>query len=539
MQEEMDLVRLLASRSGELLPLFFLLMWRRSNGAGPTHELRGIRIPDTVVLHHSRPIHWFFTSKDGCIRVKSKRNLTTELILEHMSKKSKRQSVSGAATQFVAHSETESDGVHISFQSIAELPSFVSGNNSGGLLQQYVDPKQDRGELCNSEIVSNWTPSVMYLERRVNEKPLKPSTHGYSAAASSSLASPAPAGGAAMTDEEKRKQDLTDRCTASETGRFVRTQAVVSARTLRVIEEVSCNIAEHLNIVFNVQVTNLTLHIKIDKNDDPVVLRCSALRCIDPITRAPGGLALELRSVASAMNTTSTNSPSRRAQDPELMSRSSKGETSTIVTPHASTGNMLGARNTCVLCGEHQKSAADADEYRPPLALCHVARRHLLLPLSVMDYFHHQEAAAHETSTTSSTGKSRRETVFNGAKVDAAWTEAMGVPAHVKLINAGDIRAQDYKLLRHDKRWLDERLPLCQHCADSVHAVTSALHVDGDGNIRRPTRWMGPAPTAQSNTAHREATARSPSPRKQERVKLPPIAKTPTSTRPKAAQQHR
>jgi hypothetical protein len=54
----------------DLLQLFFHLLWLKQ-GNGRQHVLVGVNIPDTVIVNHSRAIHWYFTAKDGTIKMKS------------------------------------------------------------------------------------------------------------------------------------------------------------------------------------------------------------------------------------------------------------------------------------------------------------------------------------------------------------------------------------------------------------------------------------------------------------------------------------
>eukprot|EP00672_Neobodo_designis_P026700 CAMPEP_0174852090 /NCGR_PEP_ID=MMETSP1114-20130205/25183_1 /TAXON_ID=312471 /ORGANISM="Neobodo designis, Strain CCAP 1951/1" /LENGTH=578 /DNA_ID=CAMNT_0016086667 /DNA_START=156 /DNA_END=1888 /DNA_ORIENTATION=+ len=548
--EDIDLVRALASSSVDLLPFFFTLLWKRTNGTGTSHELRDIVIPDTVVLHRSRPIHWFFTSKEGFIRMKARRNLTTEVLLEHLAAP-KRRSISGCATQFVRHEETCSDGVVVSHQLAEDLPTFVSTNAYAGLLQQYVDPKGERGSLRNFEIVSNWTPNVVYMERRSNDAKLTLSAHDHYVIERQRQQAAMAAGGSGTglaMDESAAKRaaqrELDERCTAAETGRHVKTAAVVSHHTLQAIERTSTAIAEHIGLVFGVQVTNLTLHTKVDKNDRVVVLRCSALRCVDLRTRNAGGMALELRSIAAA----APGAVNRRGGRQSATSADGDDASASMFSDDAATSvslangsvrgerSMARKRRVCVLCTEGEVTAGDS-EGRAPLGICRVARRHVLFPLSVMEFYSRHAQQQHEQQDATSTkSKAGENPVFTGDEEAARWTEADGVPAHVRLI-APELRPSDYAALRNDGKWLGEKINVCQSCADSIFAITTAIHVDESGQIRLPRKAAANLHTphaaatgseAASVAEPNSASAPAPAPSRQE----PDAQATPKKQRP-------
>ena len=77
---EEDLANLLSPHEN-LLQVFFHLLWQKGNGVSSSssgnngavsHVLKGVNIPPTITLNHSRPLNWYFTAKDGTIKMKNR-----------------------------------------------------------------------------------------------------------------------------------------------------------------------------------------------------------------------------------------------------------------------------------------------------------------------------------------------------------------------------------------------------------------------------------------------------------------------------------
>ena len=75
--------------------------------------------------------------------------------------------------------------------------------------------------MRNTEVVSNWTPNVFYVERRLNDARLA-----------------------------SDKVGLGDRCSVAETGQHVKTAPLVSHHTLHALEAVHKHVAGHIEAVF-------------------------------------------------------------------------------------------------------------------------------------------------------------------------------------------------------------------------------------------------------------------------------------------------
>jgi hypothetical protein len=270
--DSFDLFDVLSSGNTDLLSFFYQLLWRKGSshhrvnaagsgggggGSGPGSARGerepdgGFHLPDTVILHHSRVLAWYFTSVDGTVKKKSRKSLSTELLLTSMLKKGK--SISGCICSLTQPSATAEDGYTQQFATEKTLPALVS-EDSTGILQLFIDPKQDRGVHPSTQIiVAQWTPNVFFLERRINSCRL-----------------------------DNEKLPLADRCTTADTSHFVRIAPLVSTRTTKVLEEQCEYIAKHIEAAFHYKVVNLILHFVCDDNNVPWVLRCTSLRIVHP-----------------------------------------------------------------------------------------------------------------------------------------------------------------------------------------------------------------------------------------------------------------
>lgn len=497
--------------SPELLTLFFLALWKRSNGVSRPAPSIAARIPDSVILHHSRPILWFFTARDGSLKIRSKKHMTTEAIITTMAKHAK--SVSGCTTQFVTHCETSPDGVDISFQTATELPVFVSANSRPGLLQQYIDPKEERGLLCNTEIVPTWTPNVFYVERRIN---------------ASRLSDP--------------HVPLSERCSASETCRYVSTVPLVSTHTIKCLESLCQEVAMHIDSVFRCRVSSITLHVKVNAADEAVIQRCSSLRLVSG--GAEGGICRSVTcslvsGTGSHVAATSpqknpvkhgtTRSPSPRRQVGSAMETTDEGASS-----QAPKSRPLEDECACRLC---LRTVPDKRE------LLSVPQRHVLLPLSLLTAGEVAEPPFRSKSVQSRTSASPPRPVSQTPSPSpsssknappVAEADLPIPPAHVRMLHP-TLTWEAYERVRDTEEFDGQLVSLCQRCSDALTNAIARMRVDSYGaailpRFAKATKRVAPPVTA-AGTPPRSDVASPPkaetaSPAKPAAAPLPPINNT-------------
>jgi hypothetical protein len=85
--------RIITSEShGQLLPLFFEMLWRKQGRDAKTgkpieHILdpNTVRVADAIVIQRGRPIQWSFSSlrEQGVLLATQRKNVTAEAIVEH------------------------------------------------------------------------------------------------------------------------------------------------------------------------------------------------------------------------------------------------------------------------------------------------------------------------------------------------------------------------------------------------------------------------------------------------------------------------
>jgi hypothetical protein len=316
----------------DIFAVFFELLWEKTH-----HTLAGVRIPDTIMLNHSRAIHWYFTAKDGTVKMRSKKKLSGTIVHEHFSKV--KASASGASTWLAERGGTSATGVDMEAIAHADLPLVLADGRTTGLMQTFVDPKREDVKSTHHNIISvNWTPNVLYLEKRQNTNEL---------------------GDARVA--------LHDRTTLAETSPFVRVVPLVSTHTTATLERLSLTVVKHIEANHRgCKVTNLVLHVKIDEQHVPWVLFCTALRVmhVDAEKNAISATLAAKPTVPAApadRRAPSTLSPHRAASDAGSMRGSTVAD-----------GDVA-----CDLCGTTQ----------PRRECTVVALRHVLFPLSVVSFF--------------------------------------------------------------------------------------------------------------------------------------------------------
>lgn len=339
-----DLFNTLGARE-DLLHVFLQLLWQKHppSRRGAPHVLQNVRIPDSILLNHSRAIHWYFTAKDGTIKMKSKKRLTARNIIEHLHKQ--KPSVSGASSWLISRATNGVDDlVEMTAAAAKDCHSLLADGTTTGVLQNFIDTKSDSPTTAHNSIISaNWTPNVLYIEKRVNTLDMKNAKH----------------------------QSLDDRTTLSEASRFVRVAPLVSTHTTGVLERLCQAIAVHIETIHGVTVTNLVLNVKMDEENQPWVLYCSSIRVmhLSP-SGAPSSVAL------SVVGSNKTASPMQRSRSalagPMRPSRGRSSSRTSTATPASET-----QPTACSIC-----HSGVAREERSLLA-----RRHVLFPLSIVQFF--------------------------------------------------------------------------------------------------------------------------------------------------------
>eukprot|EP00659_Diplonema_papillatum_P007051 gene7051-10876_t len=169
--ESDDVIDELAHGEG-VLATFFLMLWCRGTGKR-AHQLCGVHIPDTIVYLYSKPLHWFFSSKTGDIRRKSRSRLNSKHIEEQFTKHGK--SLSGVKACYLTPAAAAGPGavVKATYTFGKDLRKFLQEDKPNGVLQLFFDPKpevsHDGACVRNSVVQANWSPGCFFIEKRVNK----------------------------------------------------------------------------------------------------------------------------------------------------------------------------------------------------------------------------------------------------------------------------------------------------------------------------------------------------------------------------------
>ena len=318
-------IRQLMSPQENILQVFFHLLWQKTGPNRTAHTLRNIRIPPTVSLNHSRPLSWYFTAKDGTIKMKGRKKMSSLNVVTELAEK--RVSKTGcpiAATLFTADPKAE-DGVVCSQVGYKGFSQRLTEDAPSGTLQGFIEPKGTASVVQNHMIVINWTPNVMYVEKRTNRLNLLDTT--------------------GVT-----KYSLNERATLDEASLNVSTAPLVSTRITSELERICKDIAQHIHEIHGTKVTSMVLHMKLDQMDSPWLLYCSTLRVMLPNSKEELSLTL-LPSRAPQM-------PRSRASS--LTTTPSRGDT---------------REKTCALC------------MRQNGGMTALPQKHILFPLSIVSFF--------------------------------------------------------------------------------------------------------------------------------------------------------
>ncbi|CAK4776756.1 unnamed protein product [Aphanomyces euteiches] len=145
--------------------LFYYLWCKDEFGGGPS-----LLIPDTVVYKFTQPAYWYFTSKSGKVKKKSKTSLTNVMIEKEFCRKA-------CGVDIVAYYiYMLNDVPTIEYFTVDGLKDFLYSRQKihNGILQRFIVPKGS----ANSMIRAIWTPKMCLLERKTNIRRLHDLRYG-------------------------------------------------------------------------------------------------------------------------------------------------------------------------------------------------------------------------------------------------------------------------------------------------------------------------------------------------------------------------
>jgi hypothetical protein len=428
---------MLVSLRENLLHTFFYLLWAKARGRDRAET---IRIPETVVLSHARVIDWFFTSKDGQIKKKSRQKLNSQLVMDQFANRAHKNK-SDAFSVLIQRDPELEEGASATHLNAEGTRRFLTEGAASGTLQHFIEPKSESNVIHNLEIVCSWTPNVFYVERRQNINPLT-----------------------------KDKIELTDRTTLQETSKFVKVSPLVCGRATAALEGVCQLVAQHVESVYSVRVTGLSVHCKIDQNDDIWVLYASSFKA-QTLSSPPKLLSVTLAaSKPSRTNANTSINGNSSAASCTSPARSITGRSSSVPSSVAT------AVETCTVCKREARSGS----------MTSVPKRHVIFPLALISFFASMPPGSRFSDETLAGGDVRL------------------VPEFVKIIHPRISLAQ-YNAERRTEEWQSELVPLCNHCASGLHTVISELKVGKRGEIvvpgDSPQKPLQPVAVASSASA--------------------------------------
>jgi hypothetical protein len=225
-----------------LLDSFFYYLWIKN----PDMKLDEFRIPDTVIYRYSQPRAWYFTSRQGLIKRKSKEKLTAQNIEAEFAKNI---SDSGIVATYTCINSINGPKV-IEYFGLPELRHFLNAHSKmeDGILQKFIDPKGNK----NFVIQTVWSPSVLICEMRENLK-----------------------------DLYELKYDMYERAVTYEGEEFHTRMVPMKGKGLKKhLKRVIDKIVEHIGRVSSgsIRITRLVLQFKLDFNENLWLLRAASIR---------------------------------------------------------------------------------------------------------------------------------------------------------------------------------------------------------------------------------------------------------------------
>ena len=153
---------------GVIENLFHYLWLKDEFDKGPK-----LNVPDTIIYKYRQPSAWYFTSKDGTIKKKTKFNLTNVRIEEAFTRNVHGSDICG---YYLSLPENRDEQYTIEYFDADALHHFLYHREkvNNGLIQRFIEPKGTR----NTMIRAIWSPKVCMLERRMNVHRLQDKRYG-------------------------------------------------------------------------------------------------------------------------------------------------------------------------------------------------------------------------------------------------------------------------------------------------------------------------------------------------------------------------
>lgn len=320
------LSRLPLEGDGVIKNLYHFLWTRDELDCGPK-----VNIPDTVIYEFRQPATWYFTSKSGHIKKKSRYNLSNIRIEETFT----RNALSSDIVASYLSTNAESGKTTIEYFDRSTLRDFLYNRDKvdNGILQKFVEPKGTR----NVMIRGIWSPKLLLLERRENLKYLSDA-----------------------------KFSLYERAVTYEgPDHYSRAAPVRGSHLPLAIQTVCEDIVNHVAEVSfrKFGISRMAANFKVDGNDRVWFLWCSSLRLAQTLpAKTPDGSVANLAGVTSQPSSFMSSSfgmPPRQNIIP-----SSKGPVSLL--PHCEVPPVVQQAFSTNKASRAAGSHLPLDEIRPP-----------------------------------------------------------------------------------------------------------------------------------------------------------------------------
>eukprot|EP00515_Schizochytrium_aggregatum_P014615 CAMPEP_0202089550 /NCGR_PEP_ID=MMETSP0964-20121228/41396_1 /ASSEMBLY_ACC=CAM_ASM_000500 /TAXON_ID=4773 /ORGANISM="Schizochytrium aggregatum, Strain ATCC28209" /LENGTH=909 /DNA_ID=CAMNT_0048657643 /DNA_START=1 /DNA_END=2730 /DNA_ORIENTATION=- len=217
-----------------------------------------INIPDTIIYKFRSPAYWYFTSKSGQIKRKSRYNLANIRIEEAFTRKV----VGSDVVAYYLSTNAETGVTTIEYFDRASFRDFLYNREKvdNGILQKFVEPRGTH----NVMIRGVWSPKILLLERRENLRSLSDT-----------------------------KYSLYERAVTYDGAEHFSRAAPVRGSILPIsVQEVCKSVVTHVSEVSfrKCNISRMALNFKVDGEDRIWLLWCTSLRLERTVAvRSPAG----------------------------------------------------------------------------------------------------------------------------------------------------------------------------------------------------------------------------------------------------------
>eukprot|EP01065_Artemidia_motanka_P026204 TRINITY_DN31123_c0_g1_i1.p1 TRINITY_DN31123_c0_g1~~TRINITY_DN31123_c0_g1_i1.p1 ORF type:complete len:525 (+),score=97.72 TRINITY_DN31123_c0_g1_i1:44-1618(+) len=215
----------------------------------------------------------------------------------------------------------------------------------------------------------------------------------------------------------------------------------VSTALRDILFDACSRVAEHIEILFSYRVAHLVICFKVDSNDTPWLQWCSSLR-ISQWDNPHKSLTTTLTPAIETSRQRERRAAFARRQRCRALRGKSSGKD---------------AIGSCPLCERKKRGLAK------------IPRHAALFGLSVLDHFH---------------DPATQGTQFDCERVLARTQD--GMPPRCVALLCPEISGREYQSLRTNQKWQQQDVKLCGDCLSTLIRLTESIHVDADGQIRRP-----------------------------------------------------